>query len=363
MPQLGVEGLEQRRIEFLKLLRTVHAVTDITQIDARGREQLSVSRLKMDEAGTERDWSNEPAFKNARPGLTWYGPVYFRKETEPYMSIAVRAGGEHGAVTVAEVNLKFIWDVVTRIKVGQKGKAYVVDSTGHLVADPDIGLVLRKTSMSHLEQVKAALSPDADDQLAMLAKDLAGNRVLTAFATIETAREQPIQGQRPTPLGWKVLVEQPVSEVFQALDATILRTVALMVAGLLFSALAAVWLARNMARPISVLQEGAQRIGAGDLDTQIQMKTGDELEALAGQFNRMTAQLRESYAGLERKVEARTHELARSVAELTALGEVSRAINSTLDLQAVLTTIVARATALSGADAGSIYEFDEAAQV
>jgi hypothetical protein len=121
MPQLGVEGLEQRRIEFLKLLRTVHAVTDITQIDGRGREQLSVSRLKMDEAGTERDWSNEPAFKNARSGLTWYGPVYFRKETEPYMSIAVRAGGEHGAVTVAEVNLKFIWDVVTRIKVGQKG--------------------------------------------------------------------------------------------------------------------------------------------------------------------------------------------------------------------------------------------------
>ena len=67
LPQLGVEGLEQRRIEFLKLLRVVHAVTDITQIDAKGREQLSVSRLKMDEAGTDRDWSQEPSFKNARP--------------------------------------------------------------------------------------------------------------------------------------------------------------------------------------------------------------------------------------------------------------------------------------------------------
>ena len=341
LPQLGVEGLEQRRIEFLKLLRVVHAVTDITQIDARGREQLSVSRLKMDEAGTDRDWSQEPAFKNARPGQTWYGPVYFRKETEPYMSIAVRSGGEAGAVTVAEVNLKFIWDVVTRIRVGQKGKAYVVDSTGHLVADPDIGLVLRKTDLSHLEQVKSALKPDADDELAMLAKDHGGNRVLTAFAPIEPARDQPLQGAKPTPLGWKVFVEQPVGEVFQALDATILRTVALIVAGLLFSALAAMWLARSMARPINVLQAGAARIGAGDLDTQIQMKTGDELESLADQFNRMTAQLRESYAGLERKVEERTAELKQALDFQQASGDILSSISSSIaDTQPVFEAIV-----------------------
>jgi signal transduction histidine kinase len=350
MPQLGVEGLEQRRIEFLKLLRTVHAVTDITQIDAKGREQLSVSRLKMDEAGTERDWSQEPAFKNARPGQTWYGPVYFRKETEPYMSIAVRAGGEQGAVTVAEVNLKFIWDVVTRIKVGQKGKAYVVDGTGYLVADPDIGLVLRKTSMSQLEQVQSALKPDADDSLAVLATDLGGHRVLTAYAPIEPARDLPIQqGPKPTPLGWKVFVEQPVSEVYQSLDATVLRTVALLVAGLLFSALAAAWLARSMARPISVLQEGAQRIGAGDLDTQIQMKTGDELESLADQFNRMTAQLRESYAGLERKVEERTAELKQALEFQSASGEILSSISSSIaNTQPVFDAIVKSVRRLFG---------------
>jgi signal transduction histidine kinase len=63
------------------------------------------------------------------------------------------------------------------------------------------------------------------------------------------------------------------------------------------------------------------------------------------------------------ELEARTHELTRSVGELRALGEVSQAISATLDLQTVLRTIVARATRLSGTDAGVIYEYDEAREV
>jgi signal transduction histidine kinase len=62
------------------------------------------------------------------------------------------------------------------------------------------------------------------------------------------------------------------------------------------------------------------------------------------------------------ELQARTRELARSVEELRALGEVGRAVSSTLDLETVLTTIVARALELSGADGGAISEFDETTQ-
>ncbi|MGH8708133.1 MAG: cache domain-containing protein, partial [Burkholderiales bacterium] len=239
LPQLGPPAGEQRRIEFLKLLRLVPAVTDVVYIDGQGRERLAESRLKMSVTDSREDRSQEPAVLNAKPDKTWYGPVTFRKETEPYMQIAVRAGD---AVTVADVNLKFIWDVITRIKVGEKGKAYVLDATGHLVADPDIGLVLRKTDLSALDHVKAAFAGGEDQEPAMLALDRAGHEVLTAFAPIE-------------PLGWRVFVEQPVTEVYATLDASILRTVLLLLAGFGISAAAALALARRMVRPIRTLQE------------------------------------------------------------------------------------------------------------
>ena len=117
--------------------------------------------------------------------------------------------------------------------------------------------------------------------------------------------------------------------------------------------------ANRLLRPIEQLRVGAVRIGSGDLDQRISVKTGDELEALADQFNDMTERLQESYSDLEHKVETRTSELAQSVAELRALGEVTQAVNSTLDLETVLSTIVTKAVELTGTDCGAIYVTDE----
>src|SRR5499427_7357926 len=116
----------------------------------------------------------------------------------------------------------------------------------------------------------------------------------------------------------------------------------------------------RLVRSIQALRAGAARIGSGDLASRISIKTGDELEALSDQFNQMAGQLQASYADLEKKVELRTRELAQSVEELRALGEVSQAVNSTLDLETVLNTIVAKATQLSGTEAGAIYVHDDA---
>lgn len=151
--------LDQRREDYFRLLRQVPAITELTELDGEGREQLKVSRLKMDVVGSGKDLSQSPAFTGAKADRIWFSPVYFRKQSEPYMTLAVARDGKNAGVTVAEINLKLIWDVITALKIGEGGYAYVVDRAGRLIAHPDISLVLRDTDLAKLPQVAAALHP------------------------------------------------------------------------------------------------------------------------------------------------------------------------------------------------------------
>jgi len=340
--------LEQRRFDALRLLRQVPAITELAQLDPAGREQLKVSRVAMDVVGSQADFSKDAKFTEAVAKKVYYGPVYFRRESEPYMTLGMAGARQDAGVSVAEVNLKLIWDVVSQIKVGAHGQAYVVDGQGRLIAHPDISLVLRNIDLSRLEQVREARASESGvpPEQAQVAQDVQGRRVLTAHAPI-------------APLGWLVFVEIPIGEAYAPLFAAIQRSSALLLAALALAFFAGLFLARKMVVPIQVLRAGAARIGSGHLGQRISIKTGDELEALADQFNDMAGRLQESYAGLEKKVEIRTRELARSVEELRALGEVTKAVNSTIDLETVLNTIVAKAVQLSGTDAGAIYVADE----
>src|SRR5271169_2762863 len=148
--------LDQRRFDALRLLRQVPAITELAQIDASGHEQLRVSRLTMDVVGSGIDYSTKPEFTQAVAHKVYYGPVYFRRESEPYMTLSLAGTRRDTGVSIAQVNLKLIWDVVSKIKVGERGHAYVVDGQGRLIAHPDISLVLRKTDMTRLTQVQAA---------------------------------------------------------------------------------------------------------------------------------------------------------------------------------------------------------------
>jgi signal transduction histidine kinase len=324
----GGDALEARRIDYLKLLRQVPAITEAAWLDAQGREQLRVSRLTMDTQGQAVDRSAEPLFTDPAAGRVWRGPVSFRKQTEPYMTIARRAGpSSGGGVTVVEVNLKFVWDVVARIRPGEAGLAYAVDQTGALIAHPDISLVLKQTNLSALPQVAASLATPATEAphlgplaSAMLdgkAIDLAGQPVLSSHARLAS-------------LGWTVFVESPRSQAYAPLYASLLRLGLLLAAGLVISVAASAWLARTLVRPIRQLQDGAARVAAGDLDHRLTVHTRDELEDLAGEFNRMAGELKGSYAGLEDKVAHRTAELAQALDVQHATTEVLQVISSSV---------------------------------
>jgi PAS domain S-box-containing protein len=341
---------EQRELAFLRLLRTERAITEIRYLDVGGKEQLRVSRVGLDATGSSKDFANTPAFTAAKSGKTYFSPVYLRNQGEPHMTIAVPSGEYAVEVTVAEVSLRALWDVISRIRVGEAGYAYVVDSADHLVAHPNAALALERRDVATLPQVRAARAGGAgsspDGEPMVIAAGLGGGQVLSAHAAIGN-------------LGWIVLTEQPIAEALAPVQATILRSLVILALGLAASVLASILLARRMVAPIRTLQAGAARIGAGDLGHRIELRTGDELQALGEQFNRSAAQLEESYLGLEEKVEARTRELAATLAQQTAASEILRLISrSRTDARPVFELIARHATKLCGATYSAVYQFD-----
>ena len=294
----GTAAVEQRRMDYVRLQRQVPAITDVSWLDGDGREQLRVSRLAMDVVGSGIDQSRDPKFVQARADKTYFSPISFRKESEPYLTIAVAGPGASG-VTVADVNLKFIWDVVSQIQIGKAGHAYVVDVTGQLIAHPDISLVLKRTDLSALAAVKAARARAGRSSQGERPSSPGISRarqVLTAFAPV-------------VPLGWYVLVEQPLVEAFGPIRASILRTT-----------IVAARRGRpgRAGEPAPGPSDGAPDPGPpgwrradrhGRSRASHRRPDRRRGRGARRRFNRMGARLQESYAGLERKVEERTREL------------------------------------------------------
>ncbi|MBL0404048.1 HAMP domain-containing protein [Microvirga aerilata] len=302
LPWTG-EPDERRQIDALRLLRQVPAVASLTLLDGNGRERLYVSRIGLNRTESRMDRSAEVAVAGARMNRLWYGKVGYYRDSEPYMTIALTGNRPSVGVVVAEVNLKLIWDVVAAIKIGRTGHAFVLDGPGRLVAHPDINLVLRGAD-------EATLAPfqRIREEIRRAPADVATGRDAGGIAVAAAAT--PVAGP-----DWTVVVEQPLSEAFGPIYAALWRTFGLLLAGGAFACLLAFILARRMTEPIRLLEDGTERIGAGQFGHRIEIRTGDELERLADSFNAMAAELAVSQERQERIAKLKRF-LAPQVAEL-----------------------------------------------
>ena len=301
----GADRLRSFRSLFLRQ----RAISALTYLDATGAacvHAYSNEVDKIDSLACATDAANAEAFRQARAGQRYIGPVAFnQRDGRPHTTVAVAELPPGGGVIVADVDLGSVVDAIRRAQIGIAGYAYAVDAGGRVIAHTANGsLVLADTNLGALPQVHAALAdPSTAQGVVTDGRDPQGTEVLSAFESVD-------------PPGWRVFVEEPLSEAFAPIQEAIWRTAVLLVVFLLVAIATSVLLARNLARPIEAIQVAAAKIGSGSLDERIEASSRDELGALAEEFNRMAARLQASHAGLEQQVDERTRELANALAEL-----------------------------------------------
>ncbi len=294
---------------FRGLLTRQKLISELSYLDARGRECVRVYSFEANQLDSQTcgaDLQNSPEFTQALVKQQYFGGVAFdQRDNRPHMTVAVPEDAPGHGVIVADVDLRSVLDAIDRAQVGTQGYAYAVDSSGELIAHPDINLVLAHTNLAGLPQVKAALTGTGDvpANTVTTGRDQDGREVLSAFHSVD-------------PPGWWVFVEEPVSEAFAPIEAAIWRTATLLIVFLVVAVITSVLLARNLVRPIETIQWAAAKIGSGALNQRIEISSRDELGALAEEFNRMAARLQAHYANLELEVQERTRELASALAAL-----------------------------------------------
>jgi adenylate cyclase len=297
----GNEG--EHRLDVARVLRQSPAIISIALIDEAGIERLFVSRIELDREAGGADRRHDPAVSGARSGGVWYGPVTYYHGSEPFMVMSLAGNRRAVGVAVAEINLKLIWDVVSGIRVGQTGRAFVIDQLGQLIAHPDISKVLSGTNddaARTLRRLRDAIEEGGGKSVATTDAD--GEPVLANMAGINS-------------VGWTIFVEQPESEALAPIYASFQRTGGLLLVAAALAAGLALWLAKRMTGPVRILEEGARQIGAGQFGHRIDISTGDELERLATCFNEMAQEL-ETARNREDRIARLKRFLAPQVAEL-----------------------------------------------
>lgn len=335
-------GGEKQRLLGLLLLKNDPAFSELAVLNDQGMELLKFSERRVYLPADLQNQNGSISFRQAIRGRPYIGPVGTSDRAEPFMTLAIplRTTPQNiFGVLVAQVNLKFLWEAIGETKLGDAGYAYLINERGTVIAHKDASLVLKGLNLGNLPKVLRFLrSRSADSAPAEEGPGITGTPVLSTYAPVPD-------------LGWAVVVEERVDVALSHLQELQRYAFLLVGIGLLVGAAIIFWVSRRITKPIQELREGAESIRHGNLDHRATIKTGDEIEELAEEFNKMTEALQNSYATLEQKVEQRTK-------ELSALYEVATAVNQSLELQTILQAVIKKSTELFRFEATRIFLFN-----
>ena len=312
---------EQSSTTFLDVLLAYNpGFETLTLMDKTGQEIAKRSRYSLFGPQDLDNRANTPEFVFAVRGERYLGPISISQYAEPLVTLAIptrSVSGEIDGVLSAEINLKYMWDIIARLEIGSGGYSYVVDREGRLIAHRDSSRVLKGLDLSRQASVRKAL---LGQPITRSYKGLEGEQVIGTYRSLQQA-------------DWLVFVESPTRKALSNVYNTSIISAGVITAALVLSVLLGWYMARIVVQPVRSLQEGAAIIGAGNLAYRIDIRTRDEIGALASAFNAMAAQLQDTIGSLEQRVAERTRGLQTAA-------EVTHATTSVLDPDVLLRQVV-----------------------
>ncbi|HEX3044850.1 MAG TPA: ATP-binding protein [Bacillota bacterium] len=284
---------EQKRV-LSHLLNPHPAFRQLLLLNSRKEESMMVSRCSRAVSVEIREYIHEDLFTIVNEGNRYIGSVYVDKVTcEPMVLIAVPVRdvfGDFQGVLIADVNLKFMWELMSALKVGKTGRVYVVDRQGYLIAFEDITRVLRGVNLNKLAIVKEFVQKPSQAGLnePKIFKGISGDTVLGTY----TALGAP---------DWAVVTELPLGEAYQKVTQTALGISSFTLMILVLAGGIGVYMARRLTGPLVNLMKTTRRISGGEMELQAIVEGPPEVASLAVAFNIMTARLRDTIGNLERR--------------------------------------------------------------
>jgi len=291
---------------------------------------------------------NGDALTQTLEGKRYISPVYIDDATsEPQIAIAIPINsilGDYQGTLVAEVNLKFMWDLVDQLKVGDTGYVYVVDNLGKLIAFGDTTRVLANENVGKIFEVNEFIKNPGE-----------ATDINTKVANYTGLLGKTVVGTY-VPLGapqWAVVTELPTDEANQPIFQSLVSSVATILVFAVLAGLAGIFLARRLSAPLVDLSNTATEVAGGNLSREAKVDGPAEIAQVATSFNAMTARLRDLIGSLEQRVAERTKALETS-------SEVSRRLSTILNQKELVTEVVDQLNNAFGFYHTQIYFYNEA---
>ncbi len=313
---------------FLKINQRLIAINTADAVDAfihdkfimletaSRRRDLTVLSEKEQEENLERLMGLEPAFRQlalfnsyeteiikasrtAKPLLNYnrnelfnktahneryIGPVYIDEATsEPMIIIAVPvtdAFGDYKGTLAADTNLKFMWDLMGQIRIGETGQAYVVEKQGYLIASQDIIHVLKREKLSYakVDEIFNSEKRGFRERFAEISKGILNTNVITTSVRLKLT-------------DWAVIVELPLKEAYKPIIMTLISSVLVMLLSIIIAIISGIYLARRFTKPLTELRDATEKIGKGQWALNIDTHSTNEIGDLTESFNKMVKDL------------------------------------------------------------------------